>query len=161
MTRCRDLLICFIIAHVTPFTIKKSNRIFSITLCRVDSLLLVFCYHSNRTYRFPISLPLRLTTFLTTLNHGFVIFCDTLRGFLCKRQMSSIPYKSSISATFRSLSFINHLKNEELEVIALVRRPQDRMIRALCLELYLAETLMCTMRSLPDCFGEKLRIHEM
>ena len=28
-----DLLICFIIAHVTPFTIKKSNRIISITLC--------------------------------------------------------------------------------------------------------------------------------
>ena len=75
--------------------------------------------------------------------------------------MPSIPYKSSISATFRSLSFINHLKNVELEVIALVRCPQDRMIRALGLELYLAETLMRTMRSFPDRFGKKLRIHEM
>lgn len=28
-----DLLICFIIAHISSFTIKKSNRIFSITLC--------------------------------------------------------------------------------------------------------------------------------
>ena len=28
-----DLLICFIITYVNPFTIKKSNRIFSITLC--------------------------------------------------------------------------------------------------------------------------------
>ena len=75
--------------------------------------------------------------------------------------MPSIPYKSSISATSQLLLLFNYLKNVELEVIALVRCPQDRMIRALCLEFYLAETLMRTMRSLPDCFGKKLRIHEM
>lgn len=28
-----DLLISIIITHVSPFTIKKSNRIYSITLC--------------------------------------------------------------------------------------------------------------------------------
>ena len=54
-----DLSICFIIAHASSFTIKKSNRIFSITLCRVVSPLLVFCYHSNRTYRFPHKLSSR------------------------------------------------------------------------------------------------------
>ena len=51
---------------------------------------------------------------LTTLNHGFVIFCDTLRGFLGKRQIPSTPYKSSISATFNHLLLVNHLKNVEL-----------------------------------------------
>ena len=75
--------------------------------------------------------------------------------------MPSSPYKSSIPATFQLLLLLNHLKNIELEVIALVRCPQDRMIRTLGLEFYLAETLMRTMRSLPDCFGKKLRIHEM
>ena len=66
---------------------------------------------------FQRSQPHRSTTFLTTLNHGFVIFCDNLRGFLCKRAMPSIPYKSSISATFQSLLFINNLENEELQVL--------------------------------------------
>ena len=75
--------------------------------------------------------------------------------------MPLIPYKSSIPATFQSLLFINDLEDVELEVITLVRCPQDGMIRTLCLEFYLAETLMRTMRSLPDCFGKKLRIHEM
>ena len=76
-------------------------------------------------------------------------------------QARSSPCKSSISTTSQLLLLINDLKDVELEVITLVRCPQDRMIRALCLEFYLAETLMRTMRSLPDCFGEKLRIHEM
>ena len=40
-------------------------------------------------------------------------FYDILRGFLCKRQMSSIPYKSSIPATFQSLLLINHLEDIE------------------------------------------------
>ena len=75
--------------------------------------------------------------------------------------MPLIPYKSSIPATFQSLLFINDLEDVELEVITLVRCPQDGMIRTLCLEFYLAETLMRTMRSFPDCFGKKLRIHEM
>ena len=76
-------------------------------------------------------------------------------------QTRSSPCKSSISTTSQLLLLINDLKDVELEVITLVRCPQDRMIRALCLEFYLAETLMRTMRSLPDCFGKKLRIHEM
>jgi len=76
-------------------------------------------------------------------------------------QTRSSPCKSSISTTSQLLLLINDLKDVELEVIALVRSPQDRMIRTLGLEFYLAETLMRTMRSLPDCFGEKLRIHEM
>ena len=75
--------------------------------------------------------------------------------------MPLIPYKSSIPATFQSLLFINDLEDVELEVITLVRCPQDGMIRTLCLEFYLAETLMRTMRSFPDGFGKKLRIHEM
>ena len=59
----------------------------------------------------------KLTTFLTTLNHGFVIFCDTLRGFLCKQQMPSIPYKSRISTTSQLLLLFNDLKNVELQVL--------------------------------------------
>ena len=76
-------------------------------------------------------------------------------------QTRSSPCKSSISTTSQLLLLINDLKDVELEVITLVRCPQDWMIRALCLEFYLAETLMRTMRSFPDCFGKKLGIHEM
>lgn len=76
--------------------------------------------------------------FLTTLNASseadckcplYSRFYDILRGFLCKRQMSSIPYKSSIPATFQSLLLINHLEDEKFQVIGLICGPQNRMIR--------------------------------
>ncbi len=66
--------------------------------------------------------------FLTTLNASseadckcplYSRFYDILRGFLCKRQMSSIPYKSSIPATFQSLLLINHLEDIEFQIIGL------------------------------------------
>lgn len=110
-------------------------------------------------------LPLRLTTFLTTLNHGFVIFYDTLRGFLCKHQMPSIPYKSSITATFKPLLFIDDLEDIKLQIITLrhIRRicPENRMIRRLCSEFHLAESLVCCLCRLFDCLCQKFLCHEM
>ena len=90
-----------------------------------------------------------------------MIFCDTLRGFLCKRQMPSIPYKSSITASFQSLLFINNLEDVELQVIGLIRRPQNWVIRSLGAVLYLAEAFVDVVSRLVDGFREEFIVHEV
>lgn len=121
------------VIHVSfPLSLSQKGICSSIVYHKTLHLYYKFPYYEKRTHNLlrchchsnlpPLHfrcLPLRLTTFLTTLNHGFVIFCDTLRGFLCKHQIPSIPYKSSIFSTFCHLLFINDLENEKLKIIRL------------------------------------------
>ena len=108
--------------------------------------------------------------FLTTLNASseadckcplYSRFYDILRGFLCKRQMSSIPYKSSIPATFQSLLLINHLEDIEFQIIGLICCPQDRVIRGLGAEFDLTETLMRGSGCLAHGLRQKLLRRKM
>ena len=75
--------------------------------------------------------------------------------------MPSNPYKSSITATFQSLLFINDLKNVELQVIGLIRRPQNWVIRGLGAVLYLTEAFVNVVSRLVDGFREEFIVHEV
>lgn len=108
--------------------------------------------------------------FLTTLNASseadckcplYSQFYDILRGFLCKRQMSSIPYKSSIPATFQSLLLINHLEDIEFQIIGLICGPQNRVIRGLRTKLDLTQSFMCGSGCLAHGLRQKLLRHKM
>ena len=75
--------------------------------------------------------------------------------------MPSIPYKSSISTTSQLLLLINHLEDEELQIVRLICCPQDRMIRRLCPELYLPQAFVYVPCCLPNGLCKKLIGHKM
>ena len=75
--------------------------------------------------------------------------------------MPSSPYKSSITATFQPLLLIYNLEDKELQIIALIRRPKDRMVRCLRAEFYLAEPLMGCLGCFLYCLCQKLLRHEV
>ena len=93
--------------------------------------------------------------------HCDTIFCDTLRGLLTNQQMPSSPYKSSITATFQPLLLVNDLKNEKLQIITLIRRPQNRVIRCLRAELDLAQPLVRRACRLADRLGKQFLCHKV
>ena len=66
-----------------------------------------------------------------------------------------------ISANFRLLFLLHYLEDKELQVITLICRPQDRMIRSLGTELYLTETLMGCLGSFFDGLCQQFLGHEM
>ena len=125
------------VIHVSfPLSLSQKGICSSIVYHKTLHLYYKFPYYEKRTHNLlrchchsnlpPLHfrcLPLRLTIFLTTLYHCDTIFCDTLRGFLCKHQMPLIPYKSSIPSTFQSLLLIHHLKNVEFQIVRFIRRP--------------------------------------
>ena len=59
------------------------------------------------------------------------------------------------------LLLLAHLKDEELEIVALIRRPQNRMIRCLLPEFHLTKTLVHAFCSLTDYLREQFLCHEM
>ena len=69
-------------------------------------------------------------------------------------------YRIDISI-FRLLFLLHYLEDKELQVITLICRPQDRMIRSLGTELYLAETLMGCLGSFFDGLCQQFLGHEM
>ena len=71
------------------------------------------------------------------------------------------PHKTKLSTTFQPLLLFYHLKNIKFQIIALICRPQDRVIRSLRAELDLAQTLVCGARRLADRLCKKLLRHEM
>ena len=73
-----------------------------------------------------------------------------LKALLLQRIFSTLC-KSSIFATFIHLLLLNYLKNKELQIITLRHicriRPENRMIRRLCSEFHLTESLVCCLCS--------------
>ena len=59
------------------------------------------------------------------------------------------------------LFFIHNLESAELQVIGLIRRPQNWVIRSLGAVFYLTEALVYVCRSFADGLGEQLRRHEV
>ena len=76
----------------------------------------------------------------------------------CIRQVKRIFL---INAVLVFLNFLPHLKDIKLQIIGLVRRPENGVVAALGAEIDLAETFVGAVGRFPDGFGEKLRIHEM
>lgn len=62
-------------------------------------------------------------------------------------------YRIDISI-FRLLFLLHYLEDKELQVITLICRPQDRMIRCLCPVFYLAKSFMYILCCLSDGFGK-------
>ena len=102
-------------------------------------------------------------------------FCDILRYFtrfslstsnafhhLSIKHFHHFPVLTSHD---ERLAFVYNLKDIELQIITLrhICRicPENRMIRRLCSEFHLAESLVCCLCRLFDCLCQKFLCHEM
>ena len=106
--------------------------------------------------------PLRIfTPFFTPFSYQITPFYDILRYFFTFPRKPGKPHKHWGFGAFYFLFFIHNLEDIKFQVIGLIRRPQNWVIRSLGAVFYLTETFVDVVSRLVDGFREEFVVHKV